>query len=725
MTYMLNVFRTHKWEAMGTFLLFLVLVINRFPEGYVIVGGDVLQPMKMVKNYAFYYYDWSGRVSIFYGIFYLLDWLRVSETAQLSWYLGLFLFGAYSSFLAFCSLVFPQSSRLVRALIALFYATNVYTLYIFTATWGFTSYQILYVFIPVLTGLYIRSLQFNKSSLFILLFLIASFFTSTSFGNPAFALSLGIYFLFLTLFLLLFKWAPLSAGTLMKIFLMATGAFLLNVYWILPLVPQINSGIQEINNSKSINLSETLRKTSNSIFDTVRLLPTSEQEKYYPANFPYPSVSWMKKVIAFLTFVPFIIVLVGITRKKDARTLKLYGVFSIVFIVFVALVSRERFPFATMNNFLFHLPGLNTLRGWDKLAIFTPFLLSALIFMALMTEYKRKYFKVLISLCFVVIVLLALPFYAGGIQTKMSYILSNQKAKDFQTAKQSALVKVPESYYAVASIFETDKSDYKISMLPYSPGSSVGRVNFPEWKVNGPHIARTLYGKPFIELTEPYIPGWKFAEDFENTQYDPQWITDLYGFIGVKYVFYHKDAKSKSVERFEESRKYLEGIGAMNRMVDNEFFTLYQIEEKRVFPYVYTTNERDVFVKSSPEGLSEKVQSLRKGVSALDYERQNSKKAVVTADKLASQSHIFLNEKYDPLWRAEYISRDGKHTELERDENVRYANTWKVKSSLSGGSVEIYYLPLRLFYIGQWISGIALLVVVIGTVSVLRKKNNS
>ncbi|MDP2838150.1 MAG: hypothetical protein Q8O53_02635, partial [Candidatus Moranbacteria bacterium] len=314
------------------------------------------------------------------------------------------------------------------------------------------------------------------------------------------------------------------------------------------------------------------------------------------------------------------------------------------------------------------------------------------------------------------------PFYAGGIQTKLSYIFSTQKAKDFHTAKQSAIVKVPEAYYTVIPLLKADKEDYKITMLPYSPGSSIGRVSLPEWKVNGPHVARYFYSQPFVELTAPYIPGWKFAQDFENAQYDPQWITDLYGLIGVKYIFYHKDAKSDSIEKMEESRKYLEGVGAIKRITDNEFFTLYQIDEKRVFPYVYSTDEQDVFVKSSPEGLSEKVQSLWKGASALSYKRPNSKKTVVAVDGLMNRSHVFLNEKYDLLWRAEYVSRDGKRVELERDENVKYANAWEIDGNLSGGTIEMYYAPLRLFYLGQWISGITLLLIVVGAASVLRKK---
>jgi hypothetical protein len=716
-----NFFRTYLWESSGLLLLLLVVFRNIFPEGYIILGGDILQPIRMAENFITIHYDAFGRASLFYGIFYVLDKFSVSETAQISWYLGIFLIGSYISFLAFCAILFPASARVVRTLSALFYATNLYTLYVFTATWGYTSYQIIYIFIPALTGLYIKSIK-NGAAVFIWSFFLVVFLASSSFGNPAFALSSGIYFLLLTIMLFCFHLVSPNKDTLKRIILLLLGSLLLNAYWILPLLPQVRSGVQEVFTSEVVNLTERLQKTSNAIFDTIRLMPTSEQSRYFPVNFPYFSLLWMKKIIVVLAFIPFFLVLIGFFQKRTQGEWRWYGMLFTLLLIFIALVARVRAPFELMNNFLFQLPGFNTLRGWDKLATFTPFLLSSLLFLLLIGVYGKKYSKFVLLGFLLLTVTLTLPFYAGGIQTKMSYILSTQKRKDFREAKQSAIVKIPDPYYSAAPVFQSDHGDYKLSMLPFSPGSSIGRVDFPIWKVNGPHPARFLYSKPYIELTEPYVPGWKFAEDFEKQQYDPQWITDLYGLIGVKYVFYHKDAKLKSVEKMEESRKYLEGLGAMKRVTDNEFFTLYQIDEKRVFPYVYLTNKQDVFLKSGPEGFSERVGGLREEVSSLNYKRQNPKEIVVSVEKLNGQSHIFLNEKYDSLWRAEYVSHDGKRVELERDEDVQYANSWRVKNDLSEGNIKMYYSPLRLFYAGQWVSGIMLLVVLAGTVSVLRKK---
>lgn len=712
----------HKWFLFGLIALGWAVVINQFPAGHIILGGDVLQSINLDEKFSTLFYDGFGRSSIFYGLFYLLDILGVTSTGQLSWYLGIFLFGAYISFWLFCRLIFPRTPKWIGAGLSLFYATNVYTLYIFTATWGFTSYQILYIFIPALTGLYMKALQTRKN-IFLPFFSLVIFFASTSFSNPAFAVSLGIYFLLLTIALFVFRFTPFDLDVVKRIILLLIGAVLLNAYWILPLVPQVQSGVEAVSASSDIVLSESLRKTSNAIFDTMRLLPTHEQKIYYPYNFPYPSISWAKYIIVLLTFIPFFIVLIGVFSKRSGEQKKLYFIFFSLFVVFIALVARVRFPFDSFNAVFFQLPGFNVLRGWDKLAIYTPFILSVLILGFFSLQEGKKYFRVMIAGFGIVAVLLALPFYVGGIQTELSYILSGNKKKDFNSAQYSALVKIPDPYYSVADTFKKDSSDSKVSMLPYSPGSSVGRVNLPTLKINGPHMARHLYAKKYVELTEEYIPQWFFSKEFERSQYDPQWITDLYGLIGIEYVFYQHDAKPKSLEKFELARKYLVEKGILRSLTENEWFTLYRLDKQYLFPYVYT-NPDVMILGSSIDILSEKISAFRSRMAPLEYVRENPQEIAVSTKILSSNSFVFLNERYDPLWRAEYIAPDGKRTPLARNDDARYANAWKVGKIDPQGKIDIYYMPVRLLYIGEWVSGIALLCVIVGTGLVLRKKNN-
>lgn len=714
--------KENKWESIGFFLLIFSVLINVFPEGHVILGGDVVQVLNLSENFGHYFSeDWFRQSVLFYGIFYFLDKIGIGDTSQISWYLAIFLLGSYLSFLAFCRIIFPTSSGLVRMICSLFYATNIYTLYIFTATWGYIAYQSLYIFIPALVGLYISALTTKKNT-HLILFLFVLFCSSVGYSNPAFALSFGIFFLFLTILLLLSRLVQFDLDNLKRIAVISLGAVLLNLYWILPLMPQLKTGIEEVYNSEFVDLSERLEKTSNAVFDTVRLLPTSEQDRYFPSNFPYVQFSWLKKYFVFLTFIPFFIVLVGWMQKKEILNQKLYVVFFALFVMFVALVARIRFPFDKINAFLFQLPGLNTLRGWDKLATFTPFLLCALTLIFLITAERKRYFRSILGLFFILIILLALPFYAGGIQTKMSYILSGQKAKDFRLAKQSAIVKIPESYFSVAPILRADERNNKVAMLPFSPGSSVGRVNLPEWKVNGPYVVKDLYGKKYVELNGYYIPGWMFAKEFENQIYDPKWIVDLYGLLGVKYIFYHKDAKQSSTKALEDARVYLERIKAFEKINDNHSFYLYSIDDQLVFPYIYSgTNIPSI--KMTPENLSESIAKLHEKITPLSYQHKKLKHVVVNTNGIQNASRIFLNESYSPFWKAKHISSNGVETVLEKDEKILYANAWIVKNELKDGSLSIYFFPAELYIYGVWISGASLLLLLFGLLWFTKKNN--
>ena len=90
----------------GLLILGWVVFVNRFPLGYVIAGGDVSQFIGLKENFYNFYYNWEGRALLFYFPFYLLDILGISESSQLSFYLGTFIFGSYLSFYFFRNTVY-------------------------------------------------------------------------------------------------------------------------------------------------------------------------------------------------------------------------------------------------------------------------------------------------------------------------------------------------------------------------------------------------------------------------------------------------------------------------------------------------------------------------------------------------------------------------------------------------------------------------------------------
>ncbi len=713
--------RMISWEGLGFFILLGVLYVNRFPDGHIILGADILQPINMAERFFQFHYDWSGRVSLFYSLFYFLDRIGISNTTQITWYLGLFLVGAYSSFLIFVQILFPATSRLVRFLVALFYALNPFTLYVFTATWGYSHYQVIYIFIPVLTALYLRSLSERKSYRMLLWFLFTVFCASGSFGNPAFALALGIYFFFLTISVVAFHLVPCDGALLRRLLLVGIGAVVLNLYWLFPLFPQMRSGIENVYTSEYVDLGERLRKTSNAVFDTVRLLPTSEQSKYFPSNFPYPILVFLKSGIIILTFVPFLLVLLSwLWYPKEQSHRRYRVVFSLILLVFIILVARVRFPFEMLNAFLFELPGMNTLRGWDKMATFVPFIMSVLLLISFLVWEGRKYFRHMLLFFGLVVFACGLPFFGGGIQTKLSYILSGQKAKNFELAKQSALVKIPDDYFLIADILNQDSDEFKIAMLPYSPGSSVGRVSLPAWKVNGPHPMHALSRHSFLETYDRYLPDWQFGKDFER-EGDPRWITHLYGLLGVKYVLYQRDVKSESLADFQDAINSLEQSGELVRVADTDTITLYRLAQNRLFPPVYQVSKVPSVVLTS-ELITEGAEMLWQDQRAIPFVRMNKQRLQLPVKKIQVGQTIFQSERFDPLWQAEYRSDTGDIVSLNRDWSVRYANAWEIDRNLEGGSIVLYFIPERYLAIGEFVSGLAFIAVCLGLYRVCRKK---
>ena len=148
--------KTNKFFLLGFLVLAWVIFINHFPKDYVFGGGDTTQFINLKENYQRLMYDWNGLAAFFYFIFFVLDKIGLSNSIQLSFHLGFIIFGAYISFWIFSRLLFKEVSDFKKSAISLFYALNLYTLFLFTGNWGYSYFPSLYVFIPVLIGLFVK-----------------------------------------------------------------------------------------------------------------------------------------------------------------------------------------------------------------------------------------------------------------------------------------------------------------------------------------------------------------------------------------------------------------------------------------------------------------------------------------------------------------------------------------------------------------------------------------
>jgi hypothetical protein len=691
--------KDNKYFLLGLAVLLFAVFANAFPKGYVFAGGDTAQLISAKTSFSKFFYDWDGRASTFYFIFYLLDLAGVSDSGQLSWYLGIFIVGSYLSFSIFTKLIFEKASDVERMLVSLFYALNLYTLLIFTENWGYSYFQSLYIFIPLIFALYIKFLETGNFR-FGALFCLSLFLASSGFGNPAFALSFGIVLFFLTLFFFVFRLANPRKDIFLKIALTAICAILISAYWALPIIPTMSSGVALLFSGNALDLNWWISHTANPISRTLVLLNGSGD--YFPDNFPYKSIESLKSVFIFLAFLPAMAILYSLfsIHKFQSRNRKIFFVFSGILILLILLTGKVRPPFEVINFHIFNTWGLNTMRSWEKCAIHVPFVFSVLLSIFLI-EFRKSRWAYGV---FFLILLLPLPFYAGKIQQNLSYRFSNARAenKDFRKAKLSFLVKIPKEYYDIRNIINNDKEKFFVAKLPYSSNDGSGISNYPKWKLYGVDITNYIYEKNYIESNQSYFGKGNFAEEFGNQgpgeSYD--WIIDILGMENAKYIIYHKDNPEESVENTQYKMDQLEKEELIKKIKDNQYFTLYEINPSYVAPYLSWQDDSAKIVQD-PEMIKRSARDVLKETTRAQFQEINPKKLSVDIESGQKTENLILAEAYNPNWKAYAIDELGRESELKNHFLARgYANGWGIPAGADAKKITIEYYPFRLMWKG-------------------------
>jgi hypothetical protein len=698
--------KENKFYFLGLLVLVIVVFINLFPRGYVFGGGDSVQFINIKNGFPWLFFSWNGSTSLFYLIFYFLGWLGVSDTTQLSFYLGIFLIGSYASFDAFSRLIFLKTAGSLRMLSSLFYALNLFTLFVFTGNLGFSYFFFLYLFVPVLVGLFIKFLESGK---FIIgaCFLVFILLASPGFGNPAFALSFSLLFLLLTIFLIVFRYVVLNRSLFFNLIILVFLSFLINMFWILPMVPQMKGGVANLYSGNAVDLNWALQHSSSPIYLTLMLAhPTKE---YFPYDFPYQVVMFLKKFFIFLSFLPAIFILTGtilLKKFKNTQEKKLFLALFAVLIALAMLLVKVGYPFREINNFIFHIWGLNTLRGVEKISIYIPFLLASMV---LITANNFQKYKKWITWILILIVFIPLPFFVGKIQQNISYRFPS--GSNFQKYRLSFLVKIPQEYYDIQAIINNNEEKSFIAILPKTKNDGSGISDFPKWRFYGDDITKYLYDKQLIGANNKnFFKGWYFAEDFDKDSSGKyEWIVKLLGMMNSRYIIFHKDATEKYVEMAEPKMRLLEKEGVINKIQENNYFILYSIPNKFFLSYI-SWQKVDISLESNASSISNNFEKIKENSRAADFKEVNPRRYEVATNGEAN--NIILAEPFDVNWKAYIIDVNGKQKEIQTHFLARgYANGWKIEKSTLKEKIIIEYFPTRLLFIGIIISGVTLIVI--------------
>lgn len=706
-----NFLKRNKFFLGGLVVLGWVVFINLFPEGYVFGGGDTNQLINARESFKNNFFGWEGRVGLFYALFYLLSFVGISESIQLSFYLGFIIFGSYLSFQLFSRFIFPKSDDLSRSLASLFYALNLYTLFLFTGNWGYSYFPSLYVFVPVLIGVFLKFLNSQKF-IYGIVFCVVLFLASSGFGNPAFALSFAILLFFLTLILLYVKKNIPDKLFVGKIILIILISFLTSAFWIFPLAPQMRSGVEGLSSSNVIDFETIIRSSANPISYTIALMQDTKNN--FPFNFYYKNLDFLEDVFILLAFIPVILAFFGFIFIQKMKSRVLFLTILSTFLVFVMFVAKVRPPFEISNYFIYHIWGFNTLRGYDKTAIYIPFLIASLFLVAMLNLKNKKFFYIGVLLALLAL-LAPLPFYVGKLQQTAGYRVNSEK--NYKKAKMSFLVKIPEEYYSVRSTINTDIIKSKIAVLPATLGDGSGVTYFPKWEFYGVDITRDLYVKNLLDAnaSQYNFPNWNYADDFseQGESKNNDWIVKTLGMMNAKYIIYHKDAPDDSVQKTIGKMKNLEERGLIKDLEENDYFILYEISKDYFLPYLSSQAE-NFSIQGNIDSIERNFAKIKNGSTEIEFQEINPKKFIIDLKDQELGENLVLAETFNPLWKAYGVDVDGKETEIKDHFVARgYANGWRIENEDDIAKIVIEYYPTRLMWRGMWISGITVLFLII------------
>lgn len=719
-------------------ILFLVLsfVINEIPAGTFIAGGDFYQLIEINDNLDRNLFTWFNQIGQgqynplivtypFYIIQYCLYNIGFSYSNIANAVIFIFLISSFYSFFFATKIINENIPNNIKLLSSAIYAINNFTFTIFVHPWGFSNHFAIYIFIPLLFAFFERcvSRYLTKDIVyFTVLFLISTM----GFNNIAFLAALLFLQALLSIALFATKKFPLKILTMKRIIFIFILELFLSIYFILPFISSQFEYLTKITGGKIIgNIVTIFSFTSNNVYSIFSFT-------IYPDRYPLNNLYSDSNMFVALTLGYIIFLMVAILYQKGKQE-KHWLHYMIVLLVLFFLLMRGTVPFDTINLFIYSLPGFNLFRSADKLFTFYPFFY--LISLTLLLYYT-KFSKRIINSILIIILIIPIPFYIGGIPKYLSH--------EFQD-EYKYTIQIPIEYYKIKELINKDDSQLSIISLPYNVVNSINWANYPNWHFVGNDVLNLLYNKFYITANaydHPFLEtNLSFEEYNEAKIIDNERFLKLLQKFSGKYILLHKDIKKGLLD---ESRvtyntiKQLEANNIIRKLDENEYFTLYELNKNYLVPLIFSDKNYLSFQKSNPTKYKIYLSNLTSKINIEFHQSHNS------------QWKLYLASDPNNLWckQSEYYTYT-KTTECEYTKKIfeisdltyiwkkpifedthtmvdEYANSWTIDPEYikenypkefykqnKDGSIDIemtlYFNPQSYFYIGVIISGFTLM----------------
>ncbi len=663
-----------RWTlvAIGVVIFGLVL-LNRLPEGYQVAAGDFYQlnDARNISDRFFYLWFSQAHGGLFNQLFiggpyYWLLSIFTSNGVSLAWT------SAISTFVfLFCSFwsadqglrILGLRSVRVRLAASFLYTFNLFTLTIFTYSWGYSPHMLLYIFSPLLIANFLAFL-FDGEWPKLYWWAVWSVLSLASFSNVGFLLSLLLVEFGLFLATLLIK--PVLPTLKRYLWLLVLQIVCVGpVLW--PNFITQRSFVAHLTNAASIGgdvINNFIAGTSSSPLNAVRFVMD-----YW--RFPYTTIDSTQNIISawpavwhYVAIMPCLVVLFYLYRRVQKRQpfQKFESVVLIVALGLIVLVTRIGWPFASFNRW-FYTATSGLFRSPDKLFVLLPFFLVLLFAFALNRSKAIRNNLVYLLLAFCLLWQLV-PWLSGGVRAKL--LLPNP-VNGNQTA-----VQIPRDYFKLQPIINSDSEPGSIVSLPYSVTGSINWSKYPAWHFEGADIIHQLFTRDYVSANSYDNPQYETQFTFKQINEERLDQSDLLIGLqkfGARYVIWHKDAPEFWINSSMHIKILLDALvrdGSLIIQQDSESLILYQLRSDLITPIITATG----------------------GQARAEYQKINPTKYVVQLKNVLQPVELVFRQSFDSQWR---ISGPIQASHQMYDQ---YSNVWTVsRDQLLSSGVDVTENP--------------------------------
>ena len=659
-------------------LLFIVSLLNKFPNGYIYSWSDFPQIINFKGTLEWFIYSFidigEGSWNTLYVPFYysilgfFQNFIGVQYTQVV--YCFIFLAGSFCSF--YLAAIFfgleRQRHKNIILCFSLLYAINPYTVLRFALPHIFF---LPYIFIPVLFAAtyayFIESKVFNRNLLWCAIFMLIS---TVCWVNPPYFLALVILISAFIILIIIFcrncSFFILIKKCLLYCFVFASSFAIYLLTWppiLLNIIKDIGQGKYQADMHAWIS-SQAL----------------TVMEVFSFRNMEFGLVNINKVFLLFFfafTFAFFILPIISFFNFHNNRFKNTYLVFYFMILITIFLLNKGRgFPWEeTVYSMFISNVILSSLRSFDKILIFLPFMLI-ILYCLYSSGIKRKFIP-LILLIFTLF--FSYPFIQGDLY-KRHYAVEN--GKDYLTSEYSSLVKIPQEYFDITSETNQIKSDLKIFSVPWSLKNPdlKGWLIAPKWKNVGYNPVIQYFNHPFVQMNTPTVfRGWNYGEEW-NEQGDSEslWLMYLSGMLNTKYLIFQKDVLEMFVNKATSKINFYKEKEFINLLDSNQYFDFFEISNKFFLPHFYIPDglyiikkpsriplvfekalkcEKPVILESDCENLAGLI--LDDNRIIIEYKKINPAKYKVKFHGISESLPFVFSESFDSSWKVYPVNYTG------------------------------------------------------------------